>query len=135
MNQGAYILLLRLPAKVRLEIGRLGEFEFAKGYYAYVGSALNNLEKRIARYRLIDKPRHWHIDYFRPHARWVDAWRFESRDRIECRLNSRLMNSPEGRPVPRFGSSDCGCKSHFHYFSKDPSRFIRSLSPGDSELL
>ena len=129
MNKGAYILLQRLPARVRLEIGRLGEIDFPKGYYAYVGSALNNLEKRIARHRLIEKPRHWHIDYLRPHARWIAAWRFESRDRLECRLNNRLMNSPEGRPVPRFGSSDCKCRSHLHYFREDPSRFIRGIRP------
>ena len=38
-DKGTYILIMGLGTMKRLEIGRLGTFDFIPGYYAYVGSA------------------------------------------------------------------------------------------------
>jgi len=39
-GKGTYILILTLNKSRKIYIGRLGEFTFEYGYYAYVGSAL-----------------------------------------------------------------------------------------------
>ena len=68
--KGTYILILRLPKKYKIQIGKLGIFQFETGFYTYVGSALNGLEARIQRH-MRNKPYKklfWHIDYLRDRA-------------------------------------------------------------------
>ena len=50
-----------MDAEVR--VGALGTLHFARGLYAYVGSAQNGLEKRIERHFRKEKLRFWHVDY------------------------------------------------------------------------
>ena len=38
-ERGTYILISHLESMVRLDIGRMGRFDFVPGFYAYVGSA------------------------------------------------------------------------------------------------
>jgi len=45
--KGTYTLLIKVPKNIEVRIGRLGKINFNRGFYAYVGSALNCLEKRI----------------------------------------------------------------------------------------
>ena len=59
---GTYMLVLRLPKRRRLAVGRLGDFEFPAGYYLYAGSAQGGLRGRVLRHLRADKKRHWHID-------------------------------------------------------------------------
>ncbi len=70
-----------------MRIGALGTFDFPRGHYVYIGSALNGLEARIARHlagvpwqnlspdlqsgeigkrcrEIHQKKMFWHIDYF-----------------------------------------------------------------------
>ncbi|RLF60544.1 MAG: GIY-YIG nuclease family protein, partial [Thermoplasmata archaeon] len=61
--KGSYVLIINLKKEKEIEIGRLGRILFNKGYYAYVGSGLNNLEKRVGRHLRKNKKKKWHIDY------------------------------------------------------------------------
>jgi Uri superfamily endonuclease len=59
----SYQLVIEVPSAVRVQIGRLGEFEFPAGTYVYTGSARRNLEARLARPKRAEKQLRWHIDY------------------------------------------------------------------------
>jgi Uri superfamily endonuclease len=114
-----------LPTKRAVSVGKLGVFDFARGYYVYTGSALSGLEQRIA-HHLKKKPRlRWHVDYLlaAPGTR-VERWiQWETGRRAECALNRRFLRA-EGAlvPVSGFGSSDCtsGCPAHLLYFKTKP---------------
>lgn len=62
--KGSYALICHLGTKKRIKIGALGRFLFLPGCYVYVGSGLNNLNKRIERHLCKNKKLRWHIDYF-----------------------------------------------------------------------
>ena len=53
--RGTYVLLIHVPYLVQLSVGELGALELKAGYYAYVGSALGGLEKRVERHLVSDK--------------------------------------------------------------------------------
>ena len=49
--KGTYCLIINLNNTSKIKIGKkLGKIEFDKGYYVYVGSAMNSLESRINRH-------------------------------------------------------------------------------------
>ena len=70
--KGIYLLLLQLDEFKWISIGRLGLRYFNKGFYAYVGSALNGIETRVNRY-LKRKKYHWPIDYLLDQVRIYDV--------------------------------------------------------------
>jgi len=108
-----YQLRIHLSQAVRLQIGRLGEFDFPAGDYVYTGSAKRNFEARIARHMRRDKVLRWHIDYLLDamEARVTSVVRGV---RDECEMN---QTHPGVVLVPGFGASDCrkGCSSHLKY--------------------
>lgn len=109
--KGQYVLLLFMGKGRRISIGKKGIFRFRRGFYAYVGSAMNSVEKRVARHMRRRKKKHWHIDYLLEHAEVADVIMIPSGTREnECRIASRLMEFFE--PVEGFGSSDCRCRAH-----------------------
>ncbi len=106
--KGIYVLLIELPEPA--EIKTLSRtFSIAKGYYAYVGSAMNNLEARIARHLSKEKKRHWHIDYLLDRAIVRAVVSARSDTRLECPIACGLSQLT---PVAGFGCSDCRCRSH-----------------------
>ncbi|MBN2330662.1 MAG: GIY-YIG nuclease family protein [Candidatus Aenigmarchaeota archaeon] len=111
--KGSYVLLIKLGKAKGIRIGRLGTLPFRPGFYAYVGSALNGLEARIARHLGSRKRLFWHIDYLLQEAEVAEVFRIESGERLECSISKSLSQRLE--PVPGFGSSDCGCGSHLFY--------------------
>jgi len=113
--KGSYILLIELKKDILAPIGKLGIKHFSKGYYVYVGSALNGLEQRIQRHLRRQKKMHWHIDYFLKHAEIKNVFYKESNIREECKIAKTLESALS--PIPGFGCSDCKCKSHFFYTS------------------
>ncbi len=118
-DRGAYLVVLELARKTRISVGSLGEVSFPGGHYVYVGSAMKGLAARLARHRRKRKRLHWHIDYLRERARFVEAFALRSSRRDECDLARAL--SRLGRPFPPgFGSSDCSCPGHLVHFEKDP---------------
>ena len=117
--KGTYALVIHLPESRRIRIGNR-ENDFQKGYYVYVGSALNNLEKRIGRHMSADKKEHWHIDYFLKHAKILDVRTIQSEHRFECLVSRTVRQLADSEPMDGFGSSDCRCNTHLYYFSENP---------------
>jgi len=110
--KGVYVLLINVGKNLQLKIGSLGKMNFDKGKYAYVGSAQNNLEKRIERHMSKNKKKFWHIDYLLDNksTKIVDTFYKKSIKSEECRIADKLGKTE--LPVLKFGCSDCNCESH-----------------------
>lgn len=124
MSKGVYYLIIKLDRDKRIKIGKLGIINFKKGYYCYVGSALNGLEKRIERHKSKDKKFHWHIDYFLKYGDILDTFIMETNKKIECLLSKKIERISKGS-VKGFGCSDCKCSSHLYYFDKNLTKGVR----------
>lgn len=123
MSKGAYCLVMKLDRDMR--IGRRPHVRFPGGFYCYVGSAMNSIEKRLCRHISQEKRLHWHIDWFLEHASIVDVKRIESHERLECSLSRDIAGLSDGAVMRGFGSSDCRtCESHLHYFRENPSGLV-----------
>ncbi len=120
---GSYVLIMRLPDPVGIDVGHLGRCEFDRGWYAYAGSARGpgGLAARIDRHRRTTKPLHWHVDYLRAYATAVAVWYTVGERRRECRWARALSELPGARlPAPRFGASDCRCRAHLIGYPHPP---------------
>ena len=127
--KGTYVLILQLKNSAKLQIGKLGRFDFKKGYYAYVGSAFGpgGLAARLKHHLTLSANPHWHIDYLRKTARVVEVWVGPGPKRHEHTWAEKLSLHKDARcPVKGFGSSDCGCHSHLTYFEHKPSPVLLS---------
>lgn len=114
----SYQLRIDVARQVCVQVGRLGPYILPAGRYVYTGSAMRNIEARIARHLRKEKAIRWHIDWLlaAPGVRIVSVKRS---DEVECVLNQKI----KGRIlVPGFGSSDCrsGCGSHLRYLGERP---------------
>lgn len=112
--KGIYILEISVGRNISVKVGKLGSVNFDKGLYAYVGSAQNNLEKRVERHLSKQKKNFWHIDYLLA-SKHVNITRvfFKTAEKSEeCEFAAELAKS--GLPVTGFGSSDCECASHLY---------------------
>jgi len=118
-DRGSYILILRLLARKKLNIGKLGRMEFKAGYYLYAGSAQKNLTQRLDRHKRERKKLFWHIDYLRAHAEVHLALPIRASDPLECELAQSIKRISQWE-VPGFGCSDCSCSSHLYGMRKDP---------------
>ena len=114
--KGSYCLIIKVKKGEEIGIGKLGLIHFKPGYYVYVGSAMNGLEKRINRHIRQNKKLFWHIDYLlaNKNVEIVDVKKRESDFKEECKIASRMND----KWIKGFGSSDCKCESHLFYFSK-----------------
>jgi sugar fermentation stimulation protein A len=126
--RGAYVLVIELKSKKSITVGSLGRIEFKKGFYCYVGSAIGNatIENRCKRHLKKNKKMKWHVDYLRKKAKIIGIFAIPSKKKIECEIAKEISKKADNF-IPRFGSSDCNCKSHLFYF-KDKSSLSR-LSP------
>ena len=123
-----YHLMLLVRRATSLQIGRLGRFSFPHGCYVYTGSAMNGLERRIARHSRKRKTLHWHVDYLLRRAELIEALLIPTRRRIECERNLRVLALPGARIVaPGFGSGGCRCPSHLAYLGPLPESGCRLL--------
>lgn len=122
--KGTYIIVAYLLDNSRISIGSLGEIDFVKGSYLYIGSAMGNkgsmtLENRIKRHisNLNDKKIFWHIDYLLKNKKCVitHIYLIPSIMRLECIISEEISNNSDNL-VRDFGSSDCRCPSHLYYF-------------------
>jgi Uri superfamily endonuclease len=110
--KGVYVLVIQLNEDAEIRVGALGKLHFGKGTYVYVGSAQNNLEKRIARHFRREKHMFWHIDFLlqSPSSRVVEVFWKAAGKTEECEIAKKI--GAEGEAVVGFGCSDCGCRSH-----------------------
>ena len=114
--RGSYILLIQLSEQHTINIGNLGTIHFLSGYYAYVGSAMKGFKSRLSHHVKVNKKVHWHIDYLLSEASIREIILCETRERAECIIAQALGQQFDS--IPRFGSSDCRCKSHL-FFAAD----------------
>ncbi len=112
VKKGIYCLVIDVDRDINPKVGALGRIRLKKGVYAYVGSAQNNLQKRIQRHLSKHKKIRWHIDYLlaSPNVRIRKAMFRKGGKDLECRTACFLSEVAE--PVPCFGCSDCSCSSH-----------------------
>jgi Uri superfamily endonuclease len=127
VRTGIYALILELSESRKLEIGRLGAFNFPAGFYVYLGSARGpgGLRGRLRRHLRGDGKCHWHIDYLAALAvvRGYVVLEFGMEkagfELTECAWSQALFATPNAAiPAPRFGASDCksGCPAHLVHF-------------------
>ncbi len=115
--KGSYFLVIRLEGDKRVRTkGR--EFHLKKGHYVYVGSAMNSLEKRVARHFSRKKKLHWHIDYLLKEAELLRAYLIPSEERLEERLSLEI--SRFGEPVEGFGAGDVKVSTNLYRFDGEP---------------
>jgi len=110
--KGSYILIIKLENDKEIQIGKLGKIFFKKGFYAYVGSALNGLEQRINRHIRQEKKLYWHIDYFLKNSKINSIYYKEGNKKEECEISELFSNF---KSISGFGCSDCNCRSHLFY--------------------
>ena len=125
--KGCYCLIIHVERKTKIKIGKkLGEIEFKKGNYVYVGSAMNSLESRLKRHLINEKKMHWHVDYLlkNDNARIVKIIYNVSAKKVECNLSKYL--EAQASYISDFGCSDCNCNSHLYYF-KNRKKAIESI--------
>ena len=123
-DRGAYLLLLRLPERCRIDIGGLGTLDFPAGHYIYVGSAMRGLAARMTRHLRLRKRHHWHIDYLRARADHAEVLAVRSSQREECALAQAMGTLFQPGPVG-FGSSDCNCPTHLFHSGPEPPLNLR----------
>jgi len=119
-DRGSYLFVLRLSDDKKINVGKLGNIVFKKGFYVYVGSAMANLTARIERHQRLRKNFHWHIDSLRDVSEAVGVFSIRSSDRLECELASSVSKIAEWS-IRGFGSSDCTCPTHLFGFKNDPA--------------
>ena len=116
--KGIYVLIIEVKKPIQIRIGALGKIKFPKGSYAYVGSAQNNLKKRIARHLRKKKKKFWHIDYLLANKNvGINKIMYKPAGKPEeCRIVKFL--SKVEKSIKGFGSSDCKCESHLFKLGK-----------------
>lgn len=126
--KGTYCLIIEVEKDSKIIVGRLGQLPFKRGFYIYVGSALNSLESRVRRHLSSDKKLHWHVDYLllNTNSNIKEVIYSVGEEKIECCLASLI--SDKSSPVARFGCSDCKCESHLFYFKEYDNAFKGVLS-------
>jgi len=120
---GTYALLLACPRLRKLHIGRLGACRIPRGWYIYVGSAFGSggLRARCLHHLRPVLRLHWHIDYLRSAASLQDIWFTPDpvpREHLWAEMTAGLPGADI--PIPRFGASDCRCRSHLFHFASKP---------------
>jgi len=126
-EKGVYTLIIFLSKESPIKIGKLGKFNFLKGYYAYTGSALGpqkkSLQNRVYRHIRRDKKLRWHIDYLleNQNAAVTAVVTIKTSERLECKVNKLIAEKLNGTVlIEGFGASDCkeNCKSHLLFLNK-----------------
>ena len=114
--KGTYCLIIHLKKDNNIKIGKLGQINLKKGYYVYVGSALNSLESRLKRHMSSNKKIFWHVDYLldSEDSELLDIIFAVDNRKWECTLAQEI--SKEGTAIIGFGCSDCKCGSHLFNF-------------------
>ena len=131
---GSYVLIMRLPQRVALDVGRLGRIDFPAGWYVYAGSARGpgGLAARVGRHRRIPKTLHWHVDRLRALAELTGVWYSVVGRKRECDWARALSELPGAHAVaPGFGASDCGCSTHLFHLPGPPDRSLFARLVGD----
>lgn len=131
--KGCYCLIIKLTNNSKIKIGKkLGFIQFKKGYYVYVGSAMNSLTARLNRHMSDDKKLHWHIDYLlkNKNSQIVEILFNISPKKVECELSQHISSKTSN--IEGFGCSDCECDSHLYYFKNKKEAIETVIEAYDS---
>lgn len=117
IDKGSYCLVIHVKNDCRIKIGAHGMVDFNKGYYVYVGSALNSLKSRISRHVSKKKKKHWHMDYLslNKNTEIIQVIYTHCDKKIECDISHEIKKNTT-KYIEGFGCSDCKCLSHLYYF-------------------
>ena len=119
-NKGSYLLILENVEDRTIAVGRLGDIFFPKGWYVYVGSAMNALDARVQRHQQKRKKTRWHIDYIAATVMTVKkVYPIRKIERIESELARAVGHISDGS-IKGFGASDSQENSHLFYFNTVP---------------
>ena len=125
---GIYTLILFLSREVCLNVGRLGQQRFPKGYYTYTGSALgkgaSSLRQRVSRHSRKKKQRFWHIDFVLAdeNVTLTTVVAVQTQKKLECEFIRLIKRGVEARiVVKQFGAADCkeDCGSHLLFLGEE----------------
>ena len=116
--KGTYCLIIHLSEDSTIEVGKKGFIDFKRGYYVYVGSALNSLESRLKRHLKRSKKLFWHVDYLLNcnNAELDEIVFAVDYGKWECKVAVEI--SKKGDEILGFGCSDCKCRSHLFHFNE-----------------
>jgi Uri superfamily endonuclease len=123
-SPGTYALVLHCRRPRQLPVGRLGIYNLQPGWYVYVGSAFGpgGLRARCERHFRRTQRQRWHIDYLKSAVSVQGIWFSCDAAPREHQWAELLGRMPQaGKPIRRFGSSDCACPTHLFYFKSRPS--------------
>jgi Uri superfamily endonuclease len=114
-GNGTYILILYRKRGKTIKVGSLGAVHFKKGYYAYVGSAMNKngIYNRVGRHIRSEKLTKWHVDHLKLPVRevWISDFG------VKCEWDwAKALGEVASEEVSNFGSTDSKCKSHLLFF-------------------
>ena len=129
VTRGSYCLCVRVKEEAEIRVGAIGTLSFPRGLYIYVGSAMNSLKPRLARHLRTSRGEgrviKWHIDYLlnHPAVKIENIYAVEEAAKKECEIAAKVAEM--GEPVPRFGSSDCRCRSHL--YRVEDCRFLEKI--------
>ena len=119
---GTYLLILRSMNHDHAQIGKRGSLSISPGWYFYVGSAFGpgGVQARVSRHLRSSKRLHWHIDFLLASGALhvEEVWWIHHQHRYECQWGKSVEMLITEIPMPRFGSSDCGCPAHLFFSSK-----------------
>ena len=128
---GTYVLCMRLDRDIDLTIGKLGRFNFAKGYYYYTGSAFGpgGIAARCKHHINISSKPRWHIDYLRKHCQLSEIIFSTHSKHLECHW-AKILQEYCTLPIKNFGASDCNCHSHLFYSEtfKNPEKYLNQVT-------
>jgi len=131
---GTYALVFESGSYCTIEVGGLGPVELRPGFYVYIGSALGpgGLKARIERHWRATKRHHWHVDYLGDRLTARSAWYVAANSRQEHDWAMAIAACEGIEPVPRFGASDCRCRSHLFFLAEAPGAgfFEKFAGPG-----
>lgn len=129
VDKGNYCLIIKVSRDCRIKIGAKGMLEFSRGYYVYVGSALNSLSSRIKRHLSNKKKKHWHCDYLllNKNTKIVEVIYTHCSKKIECEISHQISKDAKDY-IEYFGCSDCNCQSHLYYFDSYEKALMSSKS-------
>jgi Uri superfamily endonuclease len=117
-----YVVLTYVPRQSTVPVGALGVVTFARGWYAYVGSAARARRARVSRHLAPFKPLRWHADYLFAAFPARRAWLVDGAAG-ECELAGALAALPGASRRPRrFGAGDCRCAGHLVRLPRRPGR-------------
>jgi len=124
--KGTYIILLKCLKDIEISVGSLGKIRFYRGYYSYIGSAMNSLERRIKRHVLKEKKIFWHIDYLTT-SEYFEIIKLFAKisDKKEESDIAKILEK-EFEYIEGFGSSDSNDKSHL-FVIKNLDKFFETI--------